>query len=66
MDKQERKRVHHKAANGTIYVYEILESYWDKEKKQARNKQVCIGISLILKPVSSYHPKDSESMVLLL
>jgi transposase len=43
MDKQERKRVHHKAANGTIYVYEILESYWDKEKRQARNKQVCIG-----------------------
>ena len=37
------KRVHQRAANGTVYVYEIVDSYWDKEKKQARNKQVCIG-----------------------
>jgi hypothetical protein len=28
--------------NGTIYVYES-HSYWDKEKKQPRNKRVCIG-----------------------
>jgi len=27
---------------GVTYVYEST-SYWDKEKKQARNKQVCIG-----------------------
>ena len=27
---------------GVIYVYEV-ESYWDKERKQPRNKQVCIG-----------------------
>ncbi len=37
------KRVNHKAPNGTIYVYEIVESGWDKEKKQSRNNQVCIG-----------------------
>ena len=27
---------------GAIYVYSV-ESYWDKEKKAARNKQVCLG-----------------------
>lgn len=27
---------------GVVYVYESV-SYWDKEKKQARNKRVCIG-----------------------
>ena len=27
---------------GVIYVYESA-SYWDKEKKQPRSKQVCIG-----------------------
>lgn len=27
---------------GVTYVYEAI-SYWDKEKKQPRNKQVCIG-----------------------
>lgn len=27
---------------GVTYVYESV-SYWNKEKKQARNKQVCIG-----------------------
>lgn len=27
---------------GVTYVYEA-ESYWDKDKKQPRNKQVCIG-----------------------
>jgi len=27
---------------GVTYVYES-QSYWDKEKKQARNKRVCIG-----------------------
>lgn len=28
--------------NGITYVYESV-SYWNKEKKQSRNKQVCIG-----------------------
>ena len=27
---------------GVTYVYESV-SYWDKEKKQARNKKICIG-----------------------
>lgn len=29
--------------NGVVYVYEVLESYYDKEKKQSRNKRVLIG-----------------------
>ena len=33
---------YHAKPNGTTYVYR-QESYWDKSKKQARNKQVCIG-----------------------
>lgn len=33
----------HKKPNGTTYVYKVLERHWDKEKKQARSKQVCIG-----------------------
>ncbi len=28
--------------NGVVYLYEFT-SYWDKEKKQARNTRVCIG-----------------------
>jgi hypothetical protein len=28
--------------NGVIYVYESV-GYWDKQKKQARNKRKCIG-----------------------
>ncbi len=43
MDKHENKRIYHKKPNGTTYVYEVVENYWDKDKKQARNKQVCIG-----------------------
>ena len=36
-------RVHHiNKRNGVTYVYEST-SYWDKGKKQPRNKQVCIG-----------------------
>ena len=27
---------------GVTYVYESV-SYWDKEKKQSRNKRVCVG-----------------------
>ena len=32
----------HKAANGTKYVYESI-SYWDKQKKAPRTKQVYLG-----------------------
>ena len=32
----------HRKPNGAAYLYTV-ESYWDKEKKQPRNKQVCIG-----------------------
>ena len=36
-------RVNHiNKRTGVTYVYESV-SYWDKEKKQARNKQVCVG-----------------------
>ena len=28
--------------NGVIYVYESV-GYWDKQKKQARDKRECIG-----------------------
>ena len=33
---------HRNNKTGAIYVYSV-ESYWDKEKKAPRNKQVCIG-----------------------
>jgi transposase len=32
----------HRKANGYAYLYTV-ESYWDKEKKAPRNKQVCLG-----------------------
>jgi transposase len=32
----------HRKANGAAYVYSV-ESYWDKDKKAPRNKQVCLG-----------------------
>ena len=36
-------RVNHvNKITGVTYVYEYT-SYWDKEKKQSRNKQVCVG-----------------------
>ena len=36
-------RVHQlNKTTGVTYVYESV-SYWDKKKKQARNKKVCIG-----------------------
>jgi transposase len=43
MDNNNNKRVYHRKANGTTYVYEIVKNYWDKGKQQSRNKQVCIG-----------------------
>ena len=33
---------HYNKKTGATYVYSV-ESYWDKEKKAARNKQVCLG-----------------------
>lgn len=35
--------VHHRKKSGVTYVYEVLEEYWDKDKKQMRNRQRCIG-----------------------
>lgn len=35
--------VHVNNPNGTTYVYEQTEAYWDKDKQQSRNKRVCIG-----------------------
>jgi len=32
----------HRKKNGAAYVYSVT-SYWDKEKKAPRNKQVCLG-----------------------
>ena len=29
--------------NDTTYVYEVIENYWDKEKKQSRSKRKLIG-----------------------
>lgn len=33
---------HHNKKTGVTYVYSV-ESYWDKEKKAPRNRQVCLG-----------------------
>lgn len=33
---------HHNKKTGAVYVYSV-ESYWDKEKKAPRNKQICLG-----------------------
>jgi len=33
---------HHNKKTGVTYVYSV-QSYWDKEKKAPRNRQVCIG-----------------------
>jgi transposase len=32
----------HKKPNGAAYLYKV-DSYWDKDKKQPRNRQVCLG-----------------------
>ena len=29
--------------NGVTYVYDVVESVWNKKIKQARNKQICVG-----------------------
>ena len=38
-----RLSYHHNKKTGTTYVYSVEKSYWDKEKKSPRNKQVCLG-----------------------
>ncbi len=43
MDRGNRKFLYQKRANGSTYVYEVLDHHWDKEKKQARTKQVYVG-----------------------
>jgi transposase len=35
-------RAIHTKKNGAKYVYEVT-GYWDKEKKQGRNRQICLG-----------------------
>jgi len=37
-----KRVIHLNKDTGVAYVYEYI-SYWDKEKKQGRNKQVCVG-----------------------
>lgn len=39
----DRKLIYQERKNGVIYVYEVLDHYWDKEKKQARTQQVYLG-----------------------
>jgi transposase len=39
----DQKTVTHTKPNGAKYVYAIVEAGWDKDKKQPRNKQVCLG-----------------------
>lgn len=34
---------HRKKDSGITYVYEVVEEHWDKERKQMRSKQACIG-----------------------
>jgi transposase len=42
MEARVSSRTIHTKPNGKKYVYEVT-SYWDKEKKAPRNKQVCLG-----------------------
>ncbi len=34
---------HRKKDSGTTYVYEVVDEHWDKDRKQMRSRQVCIG-----------------------
>ena len=38
----DKKTTIHRKPNGAEYLYAV-ENYWDKEKKQSRNRQVCLG-----------------------
>lgn len=40
---EQPRLVQHKKPNGTVYVYKIVDNYWDPKKQQSRNRQVCIG-----------------------
>jgi transposase len=40
---EQPKLVQHKKKNGTVYVYKVVDNYWDPKKQQSRNKQICIG-----------------------
>jgi hypothetical protein len=51
--------------NGVTYVYEVVENYWDKEKKQSRSKRKLIGkidpVTGEIVPTSSRgRPKKSD------
>ena len=51
--------------NGVTYVYEVIENYWDKEKKQSRSKRKLIGkidpVTGEMVPTSSRgRPKKSD------
>ena len=51
--------------NGVTYVYEVVENYWDKEKKQSRSKRKLIGkidpVTGEIVPTSSKgRPKKSD------
>jgi len=51
--------------NGVTYVYEVIENYWDKEKKQSRSKRKLIGkidpVTGEIVPTSSRgRPKKSD------
>src|SRR3990167_7641282 len=47
--------------NGITYVYEST-SYWNKEKKQPRSKQVCIGKLDLEKLLKSCFPKSYQQI----
>ena len=51
--------------NDVTYVYEVIENYWDKEKKQSRSKRKLIGkidpVTGEIVPTSSRgRPKKSD------
>ena len=49
----------HRKENGASYLYAV-KSYWDKEKKQSRNKQVCLG--RIDEETGDVMPSDRKQM----
>ena len=54
--------------NGVTYVYEVIENYWDKEKKQSRSKRKLIGkidpaTGEIVPTSSRGRPKKSDDSV---
>jgi len=53
---------HVNKTTGVTYVYEVV-SFWDKQKKQSRNKQVCVGkldpVSGAFIPAKRLEPKQA-------